>query len=306
MDRDLRRASWNLIAKQAGILTDLVGKALNQQIPDSAPIFKPLGSVGPGTSVLIPSNPVKSDGSVDIVFNFRGLTGDIKSAASLGINAVIVTAEATGPKEKNMGSALLQEQFGNAGFINSAVAKIINNLKSKYPNAHLGKLAISGFSGGGSVVASLLAQKSQLPPISAAIISDGLHADKGTAAMEAVVNYGKEAQKDPSKRLVIINTPINPMKYRSTRSTANEVKERLGLETQKIDNWNGKGVPPISMANQGGVRVIDLFDKELPWLAKDDKGVLRPHVDGKTDSWQHREALNHMKQNFADYLAGVF
>src|SRR5258708_7930282 len=103
--------------------------------------FKPIGSVGPGTTVMIPPNPVKSDGSVDFVFIIRGLAGgDTKTASQLGVNAVIITAEAGG-----LGSKENQAAFGRASFINESIAKVLANLKQMYPDkpVHRGKLAIS-------------------------------------------------------------------------------------------------------------------------------------------------------------------
>lgn len=300
MDRNFRRITLEKIAENAGILTQTVQKAIQNPISPK-PTFKTLGSVGPGTTLMMPANPVKADGSVDIVINIRGIAGgDVGFASSLGVNAVIISAEAGG-----LGSKQCQEKFGNAAFVNGAVSKVIGFLQKQFPdkNVHRGKLIVSGFSGGGGAIAQMLTQKDQIQGgLNGVLINDGLHANPGTPEMNAVLDYAKEAEKNPDKyKFSLIHSAVNPGKYISTTQTADYLLNQLNLQRKPIDQtWNGVGPKPVSQAKAGGFVVTQLYDKEQPYMAKDDKGQLRPNVMGKTSGGQHISALHWMPNAFKD------
>ena len=308
LESEFRYLALKKLAENSGVITNLVENKLgldpiSQEKKEPKKIeFQNLGSVGPGTTVMIPTNPVKPDGAVDIVINIRGIPGgDTKTASSLGVNAVIVTAEAGG-----LGSKENQSQFGNAAFINKAVNTVLGHLKKKYPekNIHRGKLVVSGFSGGGGAIASLLTQKENVPGgIDGIIINDGLHANPGTPAMNAVLEYAREAEKNPDKyRFSLIHSAVNPGKYISTTQTANYLLQQLGMERQKHEQeWNGIGPKPASQASKGGVKITQLYDQEQPYMAKDPQtGQLRPNVMGLTSGGQHISSLHWMPNAFAD------
>jgi len=287
MNREFRKNTFKHLLKRAGVVSDLVEKSLNP--PKN---YHTLGSVGRGTTVMIPDNPVKPDGSVDIIFQIRGIAGgDTKTAANIGKNAVIITAEAGGIGSKENLSA-----YGSPNFINEAVNKIINNLKQKFPdkNIHLGKLTVSSFSGGGSATAQLLMNREKLPKGSEPskfVFIDGLHADPSGNVMKAIVDYAKEVKNNPEAgELSIVHTAVVPTGYASTTQVADHILEQIGLQRQPIQS-QGEGVGPTSEAQSGGLKIVQLYDRQQPYMVKDPQtGENRPNVPG-TAGWQHMMAL---------------
>lgn len=291
MNREFRKNTLKHLLKTSGLVSDLVEKSLTP--PTS---YRTLGSVGRGTTVMIPDNPVKPDGSVDIIFQIRGLAGgDTKTATSIGKNAVIITAEAGG-----IGSKENLNAYGHPGFINEAVNKIINNLKQKFTdkNIRLGKLTVSSFSGGGSATAQLLMNREQLPRGSEPpkfVFIDGLHADPGGNVMKAVVDYAKEVKNNPgSGELSIIHTAVVPGGYASTTQVADHILNQIGVQRQLVNLSQGEGdeVRPTSAAQAGGLKIVQLYDKQQPYMSKDPQtGETKPNVPG-TAGWQHMKALD--------------
>lgn len=292
MNREFRRLVLAQLAKSAGIVTDLVRETLGN--PKKVMNYRALGSVGPGTSVMVPENPVKPDGSVNIVIQIRGIAGgDTKAAAAAGGGAVVVTAEAGGIGSKENLSA-----FGSANFVQEAVNKVIGFLK-KQPeftgkNVHLGKLTISSFSGGGSATAQLLINRNQLPKGTVPpkfVFIDGLHADPNGEVLKQVAQFAKEVQKNPSAgELSLVHTAVVPKGYASTTTVADKLLQELGLQRTPITQ-RGEGVGPVAEAKSGGLHITQLYDKQEPYVAKDPQtGQMRPNVPG-TAGWQHIQAL---------------
>jgi hypothetical protein len=288
MERDFRRLSLLKLIKEAGILTDLVESSLGKSQSKS---FKSLGSVGPGTTVMMPPNVVKPDGSVDVIIQIRGLAGgDTKGAAALGKNAVIVTAEAGGK-----GSKENMQAYGSPQFINQAVSKVVGFLQQQNPEKKikLGKLTVSSFSGGGSATAALLMNRTSLPQGTEPpkfVFIDGLHSDIKGPVMKALVDFGKQsAQNKANGELEIVHTAVKPGDYVSTTETADYILNSLGLQRQQLTPTSE--LSPVSQATKGGVRITQLYDKEQPYMAKDNQGHLRPNVPG-TSGYQHIQALN--------------
>lgn len=303
MERNFRKLTLIKLIKEAGLVTDLVKKQLGKDLPNDKekPVipFKVLGSVGPGTSVLMPPNPVKPDGTVDIIIQIRGLSaGDAKTISTLGKNAVFITSEAGGKGSKENFQA-----YGNPGFVNQAVGTVLNFLKKQNPdkNISLGKLTISSFSGGGSATANLLANRNQLPKGKEPpkfVFIDGLHTDPNSDTMKAIIDFGQKAAKTPQAgELEIIYTAVIPKGYNSTTQVADHILGSLGLQRQPVSQWQqGKG--PVSQAVQGGVKIIQLYDKPEPYKVKDpETGELKANIPG-TAGYQHINALKWKLQNF--------
>lgn len=290
MDREFRKTTFKHIIRSAGLVSSLVEKNLtNQSIPA---VYHTLGSVGRGTNIMMPAHPVKSDGSVDIIFQIRGIQGgDTKTASMFGKNAVVVTSEAGG-----LGSKENLAAYGNPAFINQAVEKIINNLKQNFPdkNVHLGKLTISSFSGGGSATAALLINRDKLPKGSSPpkfVFIDGLHADPNGQVMKGIVDYAKQIKDNPKLgELSIIHTAVVPKGYASTTQVADYLLEQTGIKRQK-NNSPANGTNPASTAQAGGLKVVQLYDKSDPYMAVDPaSGKNKANVPG-TAGWQHLQAL---------------
>ena len=283
LNYEARQKNLFKIAASGGLLSSFVEQHLNKEKPK----FIPLTSVGPGTSVYMNQNAIHPDGSVDIIVNFRGVSGDPAAVSNSfgGANAVVVSAEAVGPQKLNMGSKLLEQQFGSAQKLNEIVGKVLAYLQKINPDKQIkrGKLAVSGFSGGGSIVSRLVNERSQIPGgIDTVVINDGLHADQNTkdgkARLDALVQFAREAQKDPNKKFKILHSAIDPKKYPSSTMTANYILQQLGLERQKTtdpDQYKSYGFIPVSTAKSGGVEVTQMFDNpNLKYDPKNTEGTL--------------------------------
>lgn len=287
MHRDFRLATFKKLLKTAGPVTDLVQSSLDK----AKPVFKALGSCGPGTTILMPESAVKPDGTVDIVIQIRGLSGgDVKGAAGMGVNAVVITAEAGGIGSKENMSA-----YGNPNFVNEAVGKVLAHLQKQFPEKKIkrGKLAISSFSGGGGATAAILMNRDKIPGgVDKFVFIDGLHVGKTDPRMKSLIDYAKEIESDPAKgQLDIIHTAVQTSGYDSTTDTANYLLQQLNLNKEKVKDWKGEGPAPTAQAQRGGFRVTELYDKPEPYMAKDPKtGKVRPNVPG-TAGWQHIQAL---------------
>jgi len=291
MNREFRKTTFKHLLKTSGLISDLVEKSFAKPVMN----YKALGTVGRGTTVMVPENPVKSDGSVDIIFQIRGIAGgDIKTANAMGKNAVIVTAEAGG-----LGSKENLAAYGSPAFINEAVGKIIGTLKQNFPdkNIHLGKLTVSSFSGGGGATAQLLMNRSALPKGSEPtkfVFIDGLHADPNGNVMKAVVDYAKEVKDNPKAgELSIIHTAVVPGSYASTTQVADHILGQVGMKRQSTNQPQGQGdeVHPTSIAQNGGLKIVQLYDTIQPYMAKDPRsGEVKPNVPG-TAGWQHMKSL---------------
>jgi hypothetical protein len=290
MRKEFRISVLQNILKTSGVVSDLVDEALEQK---SNLKFNTLGSVGTGTTVMAPSSVVKPDGTVNVVVQIRGLAGgDAKTATQMGTNAVIITCEAGG-----MGSKENLAAFGNTNFINTAVSKVLEDLQKKNPDkkVRLGKLTISSFSGGGSATANLLVNRANLPKGTSApkfVFIDGLHAEPDGSVMKEIVNYAKQVKDNPEAgQLSIVHTAVVPTGYASTTQVADYLLNSLGLQKQRVaDQGSGDDVHPVAEANQGGLRVVQLYDQNQPYMVKDPaSGELKPNVPG-TAGYQHIKA----------------
>lgn len=271
------------MAENVGLLTQHIQNKIKSN--DNKPKLVTLGSVGPGTSVYIPSNlteQIENNRPIPLILSFRGVNGDPKLVGkNLGDpNAIICVAEASGPRDQNKGSKLLEEQFGGANKINAIVSSIMGQLQKKFPDKQIkrGKLIISGFSGGGSVVARAVAERNKIPGgIDGVVINDGLHAKIGSPTLDSIVDYAKEAQKDPSKKFRIIHTAIKPS-YTSTTQTSDYILQQLGMKRDPVKDseaYKQYGFVPKTEAKAGGVQITQMFDDpKVPYFVDNRPGSL--------------------------------
>lgn len=278
-----RLENWIKLAASAGVLTGFVEKKLNDFKKKQE--FIPLATV-PGGAVIMNKNAVKADGSYDLIINFRGSSSPSNYSNP---NAIIVNLEASGPQSENLGSKLLEQQFGNANKVNEIIGIINNHLKKQFPdkNIHRGKLTVSGFSGGGSVVGEIVNQRSKINGgIDNVIINDGLHSDFDSDKMKAILEFAREAQKDPSKKFKLLHTAIGTSGYPSTTETADYLIKQLGLQRKNIQNpeeYQQFGFVPKSEIKDGGLEIVQMYDEPAPY-----------YVDNRADSLgdQHVKAVN--------------
>jgi hypothetical protein len=199
---------------------------------------------------------VASDGSVNIMFQFRWMGGS--SPMKAGINTVVVQADA-----KGLGGGKGAKQLGDPEFINGAIEKILAYLRPQYPNVKLGKLGLSAFSGGYGPIWWALENKDKLiKQPDTVIVADGIHhsVKPGSAAMKPWVEYAQLAAKDPSKKFIVLHSAVDPQKYPSTTQTANYILDALGMQKSKADpnqykSWN---VTPTAAAAKGGFTVMEI------------------------------------------------
>jgi hypothetical protein len=276
MQNNFRKLALEKIASLTQIVEETISPSNKEPVK-----FQTLGSAGPGATVLVSNNAVKPDGTVDIVINLRGLPGVPQAAESLGINAAVVAAEAVGPQSKNMGSTLLEQQFGSAQKINELVDKTLSVLQAKYPDKKIkrGKLILSGFSGGGGAISKIVAQRNQIKGgLDGVIINDGLHTKVDSPAMKSLVDFAKEAQNDPTKTFKLLHTAIVPWskqlgRYTSTTETANHIMNELCMSNQPVTDIDPKfDFHPTSAAKKGGVEIITMYDKPAPYYVDNRAG----------------------------------
>lgn len=283
---NFRKLALKKICANVGALTKLVQEKLN--IKQDKPKFITLGSAGPGTVVFMTPDCVQPDGSVNIIINLRGVPGAERYVSNLGVDkAVVVTAEAQGPQSKNMGSALLEEQFGSAARVNQIVSSVLNHLQKQFPDKNIkrGKLALSGFSGGGGAISKIVSQENQIKGgIDSIAIADGLHSKPGSPGMEAIVEFAKKAQKDPSKKFRLLHTAV-PTSYTSTTQAANYILSQLELDKNTNTTPTEFGFTPKAIAQSGNTQLITMYDEVEPYMLQN-----KPNVPG-TSGYQHIMAL---------------
>lgn len=191
-----------------------------------------------GTSVISTENPILPNGTVNFIFQIRGIpAGDTKMVGNAGTNAVIVTAENGG-----LGSLENMQKYGNAEWINTAITKILNALTNKNNGItpKVGNIAISSFSGGYGALSKILEQRNKLmAPITAVTVFDGIH-DKDPNRLKPWIDYAKEAQKDPSKKFIIVHTDIKPS-YTSSTESAKLISDAIGAKPDETGTINSGG-----------------------------------------------------------------
>ena len=271
MIKKLRKEAFLEILKNAGILSDLVDRAISKKTGTKP--YQMLGlSLGSGTSVLFPAEPVKPDGTVDILISLKAVgLGDTKTAARTGTKAVIVSAYL----DLQGGSTQYKEQFGSANFVNKAVGTIISYLKKMYPdkNVRRGKLGVVWWSGGYDAGRSIIDQRTAIPGgINAVVALDGGHG-KSDRYMQPFWDYAREAQQGKGK-FVFVSTGVEPGKYPSTSAVSQRIADHLNLSYQNVDpqSWTGRQVAPAAIAKSKNVSLVQLYkpyDKANPYKLKE-------------------------------------
>ena len=272
------------MAENVGLLTQHIQDKIKSNSEKKPFINLPVAA-GPGTGVFAPQSiieKINNNQPLDVVLAFRGVSGsgDLVAKNFSYPNALVIAAEASGPRDQNKGSKLLEEQFGGANKINAMISSVLGQLQKKFPDKQIkrGKLIISGFSGGGSVVARAVAERNKIPGgIDGVVINDGLHAKIGSPTLDSIVDYAKEAQKDPSKKFRIIHTAIKPS-YTSTTQTSDYILQQLGMKRDPVKDseaYKQYGFVPKTEAKAGGVQITQMFDDpKVPYFVDNRPGSL--------------------------------
>lgn len=297
MDQDFRIQAIERLAKMAGLITDTVKKELEKKPQHK---FGPAGiSLGyPGTAVIWPGeSAIHPDGSVNIMFFFRGGSAGVMNQS--GTNAIVVTADAGGA-----GGGPSNQAYGRADFVNRVVASILEQLKSKLGRSDikLGKLGLAGWSGGYAPIHSILAQTNSLVKQPDYVgIFDGMHhgarGRPNDTAMETYLDVAQNAAKGGTE-FVVTHTAVDPGSYASSTDTANWLVQKMQMQRQPVTNWTGSGVQPASVAQSGNFRVVQLYNQEQPYqVVNPQTGRSQVNIPG-TSGNQHIQAI----KSAPDYL----
>jgi hypothetical protein len=213
-------------------------------------------------------------------------------------NAIVVTADMGG-----VGGGASGKAYGSAEFVNKVVASILQQLKQKLhrEDIKLGKLGMAGWSGGYDPIFGILNSSAHLvkQPDYVGVFDGMHHGQRGKpneSAMKTWQSLAQQAQKGKTQ-FVVTHTAVEPDNYASSTDTANWLVQNNGLQREPVQNWQGQGVRPTSVAKSGGFQVVQLYDKPAPYMKTDQTGKSKPNVPG-TSGDQHIQALN----SAPDYL----
>ncbi len=212
-----------------------------------------------GVQMYMPQNPVKADGSVDLIIQFRG---DVPQRyGEGGVNAVVVSAETAGL------SAAMMEKFGQSSFVPQIMETVLAKLRKQYgPEVQLGRLAMGSFSAGYAPLQVALANPAVAARTDAVIVLDGIHyggAGKPNPAAHApFVDFAKAASQS-QKLMVISHSAIKPT-YSSSTDAADYILKQAGATRQsstaapaawQYTNRYGEKIAPSTRADRGDLHV---------------------------------------------------
>lgn len=283
------------ILKESGVVTDLVKKHLSNKTNYTTTI--PLNN---GAKAAIPENPFTKDGAVNIMFQFRYYATE-PPGSKTDVNTVIVYAD-------------VNKSYNDPGFISNSISTIISYLKTKNPEAHLGRYGLSGFSGGYWPIENLLRKRQDIErsvgkPLDSVFLADGGATKLNDASMSGFIDFAREASEDPGRKFVVMHSAIPGghmvngkwKPFTSTTEHADYIANKLALEKQSISpedpRFKGLTLKPKNMASKGGVHIITVDDdKKRPWYEND---KFKPGSAG----WVHRQiATEHLPNAWNVFL----
>ena len=255
-NQDFRMQAFELLYKKAGVIADKVKKQFQQpQNYSSAGISLNY----PGTSIIWPGpQAVHNDGSVNILFFFRGGSSNIMNQS--GTNAIVVNADAG-----SSGGGPSRQAYGNANFVNRSIQSILDQLKKKMnrEDIKLGKLGFAGWSGGYDPIHGILGDSANLIKQPDYVgVFDGMHhgasGHPDPKAMQTWLDTANKAAKGGTQ-FVVTHTAVQPP-YASSTDTSNWLIQQMNMQRQPVNEWNGKGVKPVSMASNGNFKIVQLYN----------------------------------------------
>ncbi|MEZ0367676.1 MAG: hypothetical protein ACAI44_01180, partial [Candidatus Sericytochromatia bacterium] len=129
--------------------------------------FKPPVPLQSGVKMYAPQNPIRRDGTVDIIIQFRGVVP--KAFEQGGVNAVVLTAETDGLSDEMM------EKFGQKGFVPRMIETAMAKVRQQYPDAKAGRLALGSFSAGYAPLQVALSNPEVRQRADSVVVLDGIH-----------------------------------------------------------------------------------------------------------------------------------
>ncbi len=310
MNKYFRYLLLTKLQKKAAVY-DVVKSTLEQKGFKAEDVNKPvysgkirINSGNPNVIITVPDNPIiggtkkpdgtYSNGKYNVFIQIKSGTGATKA----GINTIIVEANA------NIDGGLsgaYDKLFPNADWAKTALGNIQSALTKYFGNVSLNKLGVGNFSAGYSGADKLLSDPVLKNNITDVVSLDGMHYGKSgkinELAMKPWLDFAKSAKNDPNKKFVMLHTSVNPGSYISTTETAQYLLDQLGIKRQPYNNEKTfAGIKPASIANNGGVSVVQLYDKDDPYT-----------INGKsnapgTSGYQHIQAARSLPEIWGEYL----
>lgn len=293
------------LVKLAGLVEDFVKGQLGQPVATKPQAAKPAPityaariNINPGAVADIPSKPFGPNNEVNFMFVFRYHKDARKNAGSGGLNAVTIYSD-------------IGKHYSDPSYIQNAMAQVMSYLKKYNPNAKLGKWGMTAFSGGGSVVENLLAQRQKLESTigkapDAIVMADAGHTKLNPAAMSGFEQYAREAADPKSgKRFISVHSAIVPTSssggtYTSTTQHSQYLLDRIGVQRQQASpadqrfaEWDER-IRPRSVAEQGGLAVLQSDDKG-------DRRYDKQNSEG-TSGWVHMQIAKTVPYVWQQYL----
>ncbi|HEY9839391.1 MAG TPA: hypothetical protein V6D23_02965 [Candidatus Obscuribacterales bacterium] len=247
--------------------------------------FKPPVTLQSGVKMYAPQNPIRRDGTVDIIIQFRGVVP--KAFEQGGVNAVVLTAETDGLSDEMM------EKFGQKGFVPRMIETAMAKVRQQYPEAKAGRLALGSFSAGYAPLQVALSNPDVRQRADTVVVLDGIHyggpGKPSPAAHKPFVEFAQAAAAG-DKLMLISHSSIKPT-YSSSTDAANYIATQVGAE-RKPDS---AGVPDWSYPSRYGTVISP--------STRADKGDF--HVEGHAGEVanSHMEQLDNLGNLWNRYLA---
>jgi len=284
MDRGFRQLTFGQLAKKAGILQDAVRQHLGQ-VPTGETKYETTLSI-PGAQIYVPANAVDPNTKTyNVIIHFKSL---VPNLAKSGLNTVIVTANEAQGKQFTGDFAKSYSKAKRGDFVSKVLGTIASYLGRKVPGAKLGKWGMSAFSGGSGAVNQILKEKNYPMEPSYIGMYDAMHGE-GQVQRWAQEN---NVASDPGKKLVVVHSAIDPVKYQSTTAAANKLAENLGVQPTQVTWQPGyEPIQPVAQRSLGGINIYQMYDQgnvPLAQLKEQHNSILRGIGDA-------------MRQNLSDW-----
>ena len=256
MDRGFRIQTLGLLAKQAGVLTNMVQKHFGQTVDKKEPTKYETTFNIPGAQIHVPANAVNPETKTyNVVIHFKSVAGHL---AKSGLNTVVVTANEAGGMQFTGNFAKSYSKAKRGQFVSKVLSAVHGYIAKKVPGAKLGKWGMSAFSGGSGAVNQILKEKNYPKPPDYIGMYDAMHGERQVQRWAEENNVAA----DPSKKLVVMHSAIDPVKYQSTTEAANKLSTNLGAQPAEMTWQPGhEQLQPVGHRAVGGVHVYQVYDQ---------------------------------------------
>jgi hypothetical protein len=256
MDRGFRAQTLGRLAKQAGLLTSMVQQHFGTTAGKKEPTKYETTFNIPGAQIHVPANAVNPNTKVyNIVIHFKSTAGHL---AKSGLNTVVVTANEAGGNQFTGDFSKSYSQAKRGKFVSKVLSAVQGYLGKKVPGAKLGKWGMSAFSGGSGAVNRILKEKNYPSPPSYIGMYDAMHGERQVQQWAEENNVAS----DPTKKLVVMHSAIDPGKYQSTTEAAEKLSANLGAQPTQVAWQPGhEPIQPVSQRSVGGVHVYQMYDQ---------------------------------------------